>query len=78
MSVLQGGSRGFVKTILLIVVGLIVLGFFGYNLKEIIDSPTVNENLTYVWGLVANTWNTFIAEPAVWRWNKIQSILASG
>ena len=75
MSVPQRGNRGFVKTILLIVVGLIVLGFFGYNLKDIIDSPTVNENLTYVWKLVVTTWNTFVAEPFVWLWDKIQSIL---
>lgn len=72
MTQFQKGNRGFVKTILLIVIALIVLGFFGYNLKEIIDSPTVNENLTYVWGLVVYAWNTCIAEPAVWLWDKIR------
>ncbi len=66
---------GFIKLILLIVIALIVLGFFGYNLKDIIDSPTVHENLVYVWGLTVELWNTFIVAPAVWIWDKINGLL---
>lgn len=74
MTQFQKGNRGFIKSVFLIVVGLIVLGFFGYNLKEVIDSPTVNKNLVYVWSLVVAVWNTCIVEPSVWLWQKIQSV----
>lgn len=67
---------GFIKLILLIVIALVVLGFFGYNLKDIIDSPTVKENLVYVWGLAVKFWNAFLATPANWVWDKIQGVLA--
>ena len=71
----QKGKRGFITTILLIVIALIVLGLFGYNLKDIIDSPTVHGNLAYVWGIVVYLWNTFVVAPIVWVWDKLQGLL---
>lgn len=71
----KGG--GFVKMVLLIVIALVVLGFFGYNLKDIANSPTVHNNLVYVWGLVVKLWNNFLAEPAQWILGKIQGVFTS-
>jgi len=68
-------SAGFIKMILVIVIALIVLGFFGYNIKDIVNSPTVHNNLVYVWGIVVYLWKTFIVVPALWLWDKIQEIL---
>lgn len=65
------GNGGLIKMVLLIVIALIVLGYFGYNLKDIVNSPTVHDNLVYVWDLLVKLWNTFIATPAVWLWDKI-------
>lgn len=64
-------SRGLVKAIVLIVVALVVLGFFGYNLRDIVNSPTVSENLRYAWGLAVKLWNTIFARPALWLWDNI-------
>lgn len=50
-------NRGLVKAILLIVVALVILGYFGYNLRDIIASPTVRDNFSYVWDIVVNIWN---------------------
>lgn len=69
------GNRGFIKMILLIVIALIVLGFFGYNLRDIVNKPVVHDNLAYVWGIVVYLWNTFIVAPFVWLYDKLQSIL---
>lgn len=69
------GNRGFIKLILIIVVALIVLGYFGYNLKDIVSSPTVHDNLVYVWDLIVRLWNTIIVTPALWLWDKIQGLL---
>ncbi len=71
----QRGKRGFITAIILIVTALIVLGFFGFNLKSIVNSPTVTANLSYVWGLLVHAWNIFIVTPAVWLWDKVQGVL---
>jgi|GEM_PF-1134256 len=70
-------QAGFIKVVLLIVIALIVLGYFGYNLKDIINSPTVHDNLVYVWNLIVKLWNNILAEPAAWIWDKIQTALSS-
>ena len=64
-------NRGFIKAVLLIVVALIVLGFFGYNLRDIVSSPTVHDNLVYVWGLVVKVWDSVLARPVLWVWNTL-------
>lgn len=72
---LQTNSKGFIKLILLVIVGLIVLGYFGLNIKDILASPIVKENLAYVWELVKHVWNTWLAAPAHWIWEHILKFL---
>ena len=55
------GNKGFMKMIILIVVVLVILGFYGFNLKEIANSPTVRANLAYLWSIIV----------AVWQWGVV-------
>ena len=57
-------ERGLIKMIILIVIALIILGYFGYNLRSIISSPTVHDNLAYVWDLIVQFWNNCLKGPA--------------
>ena len=50
------GNAGFIKLIVLIVVVLIVLGFFGFNLRDMVHSPTIRANLAYLWGIIVAVW----------------------
>lgn len=50
-------NRGLVKALVLIIIALVVLGYLGYNLRDIVDSPAVQDNLAYVWELVVKMWN---------------------
>lgn len=49
-----------VKLIVYIVVGLIVLSFFGISLQNLIDSPTTQENFRYFGTLVELGWEQFL------------------
>ena len=66
-----GKSRGFITTIVIIVIALAILGFFGYNVADIANSPTVQNNLNYAWSLVKYVWQNYLQVPAVWIWEKI-------
>lgn len=46
-----------VKALLLIIIALVILGYFGYNLRDIVNSPSVRDNVVYVWELVVKLWN---------------------
>lgn len=71
----KNGTRGFIKLIILIVIGLIVLGYFGLNIKDILASPVVKENLAYAWEIAKHVWNTWLAAPAQWIWEHILKFL---
>ena len=64
-------QAGIIKMIVIIVIALIVLGYFGYNLREIINSPDVSENLSYSGGLLTKLWDNFLVAPATWIWDNI-------
>jgi hypothetical protein len=49
------------KLIILIIIGLLALSFFGISLQHIVDMPTTHENFVYVTGLLTVGWNQLIA-----------------
>lgn len=67
--------KGFIQIILIVVIALIILGYFGLNLQDILASPTVHDNLLYAWNLVKDLWSTYLSGPAQWVWDKIGSVL---
>lgn len=64
-------NKGLIKAIILIVIALIILGYFGLNLRNIINSPTVQDNFAYAEGLIVNIWNNYLSRPAAYLWNNV-------
>jgi|SRR3989344_3976687 len=62
---------GFIQLIIILIIVLIVLGYFGFNIQQIIQSPSVSGNLNYVWGLAVNLWSNYLIVPVTFVWNKI-------
>ena len=48
------------KMIIIIVIALVVLGYYGFNLKEVLDSGTVKENLLTFWNWIVAGWNYLV------------------
>jgi hypothetical protein len=44
-------QQGVISTIVLIIVAIIILGYFHISLKSIVTTPQVQENLKYAWDL---------------------------
>ena len=63
-------KRGLIKTIIIIVIALIVLGYFGFNIEDIIKSPNVQSNLNASWDFVQKIWNNYLAGPVIYVWDK--------
>lgn len=64
-------QRGFIKIIVIVILIVILLGIFGFNLRGLIEKPLVQENLNYVWGAVVTIWQDYLARPVMYLWNDI-------
>lgn len=64
-------NKGLIKAIILIIIALIILGWFGFDVQSIIESDRVQKNLHYVWGIVVSVWDNYLAAPVIWVWDKI-------
>lgn len=49
------------KLILLIIVGVLALSFFGITLQSIVNSPAGQANFAYVGQVVVSTWDSILA-----------------
>ncbi len=68
---------GVITTVLIIVALLIILGYFGFNLRDIVNSPIVQDNLTFAKELSLNVWNTYLKVPVTYIYDLIMKLLPS-
>ncbi|MFH1232524.1 MAG: hypothetical protein V1651_01510 [Patescibacteria group bacterium] len=62
-------KKGFIKTIIIIVIMLIVLGYFGFNIEDIVNEPLVQKNLHAFWNFILKIWSNYLSVPIMWFWN---------
>ncbi|MEK7644832.1 MAG: hypothetical protein AAB391_00710 [Patescibacteria group bacterium] len=68
---MKGSNRGFLKMIILVIIAILILSYFGFNLKDIAESDTSKSNFSYIWNFLSYVWNTFLVTPASFVWNVI-------
>ena len=67
----KNDKRGLVKWIVIILIAVIVLSFFGFNLRSIIESDLTQNNLGYLWGLGVIVWDDYLSQPILYFWHNI-------
>ncbi|MDE1974893.1 MAG: hypothetical protein KGI49_00030 [Patescibacteria group bacterium] len=63
------GERGLIKMIVIIVVALLVLSYFGINLRNLVSSPTNQDNVTYIASTTVSIWDSYLKVPAGFAWD---------
>ncbi len=53
-------QSGFISTIILIVIALVILGYFNIDVRQVLISPGVQNNLNYAWGVVTSLFHGMI------------------
>lgn len=49
-----------IRTLLFVVIGILILSFFGISLQSLVNSPVAQENFHYLWSLVVYAWDYVI------------------
>lgn len=60
-----------IKWIIILVIGLVVLGYLGFDVRKAVEAPTTQTNIEYVKNAVVYVWNKYLARPASYLWNDI-------
>ncbi len=60
-----------IKYIVIAIILIIVLSFFGYDLQAIIESPLAQKNLGYAKSGVVYVWDNYLESPVNYFWNNI-------
>jgi hypothetical protein len=60
-----------IKWIIIVVIGLVILGYLGIDVKQAVQSPTSQSNMGYVKDVVVYVWTKYLEKPAVYIWNEI-------
>jgi hypothetical protein len=53
------------------VVIILILSYFHISIKSVVESPTGQENISYIGGGTKSLWTTYLAEPASYLWNDV-------
>lgn len=68
----RNASRGgLLRTVLFIIIILLVLSYFGFNIRAIVNSPAGQENFTYAQELMIDAWNGYLKKPVTYLWKDI-------
>ena len=64
-------NGGLIKWIILIIVAILILSYFGISIRGIVNSPTGQDNISYSTNIVVSTWDNYLKGPATYLWNQI-------
>ncbi len=65
------GDSGLIRIILLIVIAILVISYFGINIRQLVSSPTTQDNVSYVASTTVTVWDKYLKVPAGYLWNEI-------
>ncbi len=58
-------EKGIVRAIIIIIVAILVLSYFGINLRQVATSPTAESNFSYIWSGVVSVWDNYLKAPTI-------------
>ena len=68
-------NQGIIRLIILLVIAVIVLGYFGISLKAVFMKEEVRGNLGFFWQTTNYVWENYLKGPAIWLWDIFYNLL---
>jgi hypothetical protein len=60
-----------IKWIVIALLGLIILGYLGFDVRRAVEAPVTQSNLAYAKNVTIYVWNKYLERPAKYLWNEI-------
>jgi hypothetical protein len=75
MEYMANQGIGLIGFLILLIIGIIVLGYFGISLRTIFGGGTTRDNLNYAWQMVKYTWDNYLSVPAYYCWSIFYNLM---
>ncbi len=75
MKYMNNQGLGLIGFIIILIIAIIVLGYFGISLRTIFGGGTTRDNLDYAWQIVKDVWENYLKVPAYYCWNIFYNLL---
>ena len=62
-------DRGLIRFLILVFIALVVLGYYGISVRQVVQKPTTQDNINYVWTGAVSVWDDYLRVPASYLWN---------
>jgi hypothetical protein len=62
-------NRGLIKLLILLLIALIILGYYGISVRNAVQNPTTQDNISYIWTGTVSVWNDYLKAPAIYLSN---------
>ena len=66
-------QRGIITTIVLILIAILLLSYFGIDLQKAVGQPLLQKNITYTWHVVTVLWTDYVYNPITHLFTKKQT-----
>lgn len=64
-------QRGLINWIIIIIIAIVVLSYFGFDIRAIVEDDDTQNNIGYVWGGVVYVWEHYLMGPLGYLWNDV-------
>ena len=64
-------TGGFIKWLIIIIILVLILSYFGFDLKGLIEKEQTQENFKAVFAFFGKLWNDYLKRPVVYVWDEI-------
>jgi len=68
-------QSGLIQWIVLIIIVILVLSYFGFDLRGLISDEGTEDNFSVVWEYLTLIWERWLETPAKWIWENIISFI---
>jgi len=68
-------QSGLIQWIILIIIAVLVLSYFGFSLRDLGEDETTQDNFSFITEWLSFIWENYLREPAVWIWENIISFI---
>lgn len=63
--------QGLIQLVILIVIGLAILAYYGFDIKDWLDSIEFKQKFSSIWNWIRDLWLNYIWHWVVWTWEHV-------